>query len=198
MSDQGQRIENPVTGQTMIFLETGETTNGEVFRAEGIFQPGGFAGPLHLHPFQEERFEVTQGTAGFKVGGKQLQLNPGEAIVVPAGKKHTFWNAGSSQTHVVMEFRPALPSTRRFYEYFFGMAQAGLTGKDGMPNMWRIALQANEFSDHVRLASPPWMVQRAVFALLRPIARLLGYKPLKGKDLLARKQTRQPGEVSAS
>jgi mannose-6-phosphate isomerase-like protein (cupin superfamily) len=186
MAHRGQRIENPVTGQTMIFLETGENTSGEVFRMEGIFRPGGFAGVLHVHPFQEERFAVTQGTAGFRVSSKQLQLGPGETIVVPAGRPHTFWNGGADEMRVVMEFRPALAAaTGRFYEVYFGLAQAGKAGKNGLPSIWQIALQAEEFGDHARLARPPWVVQRAIFALLKPIARLLGYRPFIPQEAAA-------------
>lgn len=181
---RGQRIENPVTGQTMIFLETGEETGGEVFRMEGIFRPGGFAGPVHVHPLQEERFAVTQGTAGFRVGRRRLELGPGEEIVIPTGKPHTFWNAGPDEMRVVMEFRPALVSTGPFYEFYFGLAQAGKAGKNGLPSIWQIALQAEEFADHVRLVSPPWAVQRLFFAVLKPIARLLGYRRFVPEEVL--------------
>lgn len=191
MAHQGQRIENPVTGQTMIFLETGEDTNGEMFKAEGIFRPGGFAGPPHVHPVQEERFTVTQGTAGFKVGSKQVRLGPNETIMIAAGQPHTFWNDGPDQMSVVMEFRPALASTGRFYEFFFGMARAGLVGKDGMPSIWQVVLQSEEFADHVRLVSPPWAIQRFAFTLLKPIARLLGYRIISPESLTAREQAKE-------
>jgi mannose-6-phosphate isomerase-like protein (cupin superfamily) len=178
MTQVGQQIENPVTGQTIIFRATGRETNGEMFQAEGIFRPGGFAGVLHLHPFQEERFEVMQGTCGFQIGRKQVQLGPGETIVVPAGQPHTFWNAGPDEMRVIFKFRPALPSTERFYEFYFGLARAGKAGKDGLPSIWQMALQVDEFADHVRLARPPWWLQRLIFTLLRPLARLLGYQRL--------------------
>jgi len=178
MTQVGQRIENPVTGQTIIFRATGQETNGEVFQAEGIFRPGGFAGVPHYHPFQEEHFEVMQGTACFKVGRRQVQLGPGETIVVPAGQPHTFWNAGQDEMRVIFEFRPALPSTERFYEFYFGLARAGKAGKNGLPSIWQIALQVDEFADHVRLANPPWWIQRVTFTLLRPIALLLGNRRL--------------------
>jgi hypothetical protein len=41
-----------------------------------------------------------------------------------------------------------------------------------------MALQVDEFADHVRLARPPWWLQRLIFTLLRPLARLLGYQRL--------------------
>ena len=178
MAQIGQCIENSVTGQTIIFRATGQETNNEVFQAEGIFKPGGFAGVLHLHPFQEERFEVLQGTAGFKIGHNSVQLGPGEKIVVPAGQPHTFWNAGQDEMQVIFEFRPALPSTARFYEFYFGLARAGKARKNGLPSIWQIALQVDEFADHVRMVSPPWWMQRVIFTLLKPVARLLGYRRL--------------------
>jgi len=178
MTQVGQCIENPVTGQTIIFRATGQETNNEVFQAEGIFKPGGFAGVLHLHPFQEERFEVIQGTVGFKIGHNSVQLGPGEKMVVPAGQPHTFWNAGQDEMRVIFEFRPSLPSTARFYEFYFGVARAGKARKNGLPSIWQIALQVDEFADHVRMARPPWWFQRVIFSLLRPVARLLGYRRL--------------------
>jgi quercetin dioxygenase-like cupin family protein len=178
----------------MIFLETGEDTNGEVFRMEGIFRPGGFAGVRHVHPLQEERFMVTQGKAGFTVGDQQLQLGPGETIIVPAGHAHTFWNAGTDEMRVVMEFRPALAEvTGRFYEFYFGLAQAGKARKNGLPSLWQVALQAEEFGEHARLASPPWVVQRVLFAVLKPVARLLGYRPFISQE--ASVPTRQAERV---
>ena len=178
MTQVGQHIENPVTGQTIIFRATGQETNGEVFQAEGIFRPGGFAGVLHYHPFQKERFEVMEGTACFKVGHKQVQLGPGETIVVPTGQRHTFWNAGQDEMRVIFEFRPALPATVRFYEFYFGLARVGKARKNGLPSIWQIALQVDEFADHVRMANPPWWIQRVIFALLRPVALLIGYRRL--------------------
>ncbi len=194
MAQQGQRIENPVTGQTIVYRATGEETDGALFEAEGIFRPGGFAGALHVHPCQEERFVVTQGTAGFTIGGEQVRVGPGKEIVIPAGRAHTFWNAGSEEMRVIFAFRPALASTARFYEFYFGLAQAGHAKKDGLPSLWQIALQAAEFADHVRLARPPWCLQRIIFALLRPIAHLLGYRCLvyAGPDASPRDTRRTP------
>lgn len=145
---------------------------------EGIFRPGGFVGDPHVHPFQEERFDVLAGTAGFRVGQEQIHRRPGEQITIPAGQAHTFWNACEGEMRVMTEFRPALASTGPFYESCFGLARDGKGGTNGLPSIWQIALQVEEFGDHVRLASPPWPLQRAIFALLRPIARLLGYRRL--------------------
>jgi hypothetical protein len=38
-----------------------------------------------------------------------------------------------------------------------------------------------QFADEIRIVSPPWPVQRAVCALLAPIARLRGHTATDGQ-----------------
>lgn len=40
----------------------------------------------------------------------------------------------------------------------------------------QLAVMVPFFGDEMRLTSPSWAVQRAVFALLAPVGRLLGYR----------------------
>ena len=123
MARPGDAIENPVTGQRLTFLVTGADSGGELFRAEGAFPAGGFAGVEHLHPHQHERFEVLAGRAAFSIEGVERVFGTGQTVEVPAGTKHTFRNAGDDEMRVVFEFRPAPASTERFYELYFGFAQ---------------------------------------------------------------------------
>lgn len=62
---------------------------------------------------------------------------------------------------------------------YFALARAGMTNAKGMPSIWQIAVETPFVSDHVRLASPPWPIQRAALALLRPMAHLMGYRPFE-------------------
>jgi hypothetical protein len=48
--------------------------------------------------------------------------------------------------------------------------------KKGLPNLLQLALFAREFEDVMYLTSPPRVVQKVLFGVLAPIARLLGYK----------------------
>jgi mannose-6-phosphate isomerase-like protein (cupin superfamily) len=172
----GDQIENPVTGQRIVFRRTSEETGGVVSEFDGIFRKGGFAGPEHVHPIQDERFEVIAGQAGFMVGGEQKTLGPKGIIDVPRGVRHTVWNQGNDDLHIRNYFHPGTPSTERFYETFFRLGREGKVNRSGMPNLLLVAMLAPQFADHVRLASPPWWLQRATFATLRPIALLLGYR----------------------
>lgn len=168
-------IDNPLTGYSMTFIEASDHR----FRFRESMRPGAPSPALHVHPFQEERFEVIAGSVAFRVGKRQVVCGPGESVSVPVGVAHTFVNAGERAAEMLGEYRPGLPEmSRRFHEVYFALARAGLTDANGMPSIWQIAVEMPLVSNHVRLASPPWPVQRVVLALLRPIARALGNRPL--------------------
>lgn len=171
--DAGDVIENPVTGQRLTFSATARDTAGEVFRAEGAFPPGGFAGVEHVHPRQDEHFEVLAGRAAFRVEGREVVLGAGETIDVPAGTRHTFANGGDEEMRVLFEFRPALECTDLFYELYFGAAQEGRVNAQAMPGLLDIAIAWPLVSEHAVLARPPAWVQHLTFWLLRPVARLM-------------------------
>jgi quercetin dioxygenase-like cupin family protein len=171
MAHAGDVIENPVTGQRLVFLVTSADSRGELFAAEGIFPPGGFAGAPHIHPDQDERFEVLAGEAGFDVDGHRQVLGPGETLDLPRGTKHTFANAGQDEMRVRFEFRPALPSTERFYEIYFAFAQQGRVNAKAMPGLLDIAIVWPVISEHAVLATPPAAIQHALFRVLAPLAR---------------------------
>ncbi len=174
MAQAGDVIENPVTGQRLIFLMTAADTNGESVVAEGIFPPGGFAGVPHVHPDQDEHFEVLAGQARFDVDGRHHVLGARETIDVPRGTKHTFSNAGEDEMRVRFEFRPALTSTEQFYEIYFAFAQQGRVNAKAMPGLLDIATVWPITAEHAVLASPPAAIQHTLFRALAPVARIAG------------------------
>src|ERR1043166_4345590 len=104
----GDPTENPVPGERIVVRQTSRETNGAAVVIETYVQPHGFVAAAHVHPSQEERFEVLRGTVGFKIGGKELVAGPGQRLTVPAGTRHKFWHAGDDVAHFVCEIRPAL------------------------------------------------------------------------------------------
>jgi mannose-6-phosphate isomerase-like protein (cupin superfamily) len=177
MAHAGDVIENPVTRQRLVFLITSADSDGELFAAEGIFSPGGFAGVPHVHPHQDERFEVLAGHAAFDIDGAHHVLGAGDTIDVPRGTSHTFANAGADEMRVRFEFRPALTSTERFYELYFAFAQEDRVNTKGMPSLLDIATVWPVTSEHAVLATPPPVIQHALFHLLGPVARITGRQP---------------------
>jgi quercetin dioxygenase-like cupin family protein len=172
----GDVIENPVTGERILFRTTSAETNGEAVVIECWVDPNGFVAKPHVHPYQEERFEILRGSVMFRLNGQLLAAAPGDRVLVPRGAAHQFWNDGEDEAHFVCEIRPAL-QFEQLLETMFSLAADGKTNRKGMPNPLRLAVIAAAHFDTVRLPSPPAWLQRVGLALGAPVGRLLGFRP---------------------
>jgi mannose-6-phosphate isomerase-like protein (cupin superfamily) len=172
----GDTIENPITGERIVFNKTSAETGGEAVEIEVYVRPGGVVAAAHVHPCQTERFEVISGRIGMKVGRRRLEAGPNDIVVVEPGTPHKFWNAGDGELHFLTVVKPAL-QFERLLETMFGLAVDGKTNRKGMPNPLRLAVIAKEHFDDVRLPFPPAWMQRAGLAVGAPLGRLAGYEP---------------------
>jgi quercetin dioxygenase-like cupin family protein len=175
MIRSGDRLENPVTGEVLVFHRTSEETNGESVLVETIVRPHGFVAAAHVHPFQTERFEVLEGVLGLRIDEKEFLARPGAVAVVAPGTPHRFWNAGEEEARFLCEVRPAL-QFESLIETMFSLAAEGQTNRKGLPNPLRLAVIARAHFDTVRLPFPPAWVQRAALALGAPLGKTLGYE----------------------
>jgi quercetin dioxygenase-like cupin family protein len=176
MEQTDAEIHNRRTGQRMRFLQTAADTDGALLRIESVNPPTGVAEPEHIHPRQESRAKLIKGTLRFTVNGEERRLSPGDAITIAAGTPHYFLNDGGEDAVSIQEFRPAL-RTADFFKTLFELAERGKLDQSGMPSLLTLALLGPMYADEIRATSPPWLIQRAAFALLAPIARLRGHTP---------------------
>jgi quercetin dioxygenase-like cupin family protein len=172
----GTAIESPQTGERLIFRSTSDSSNGELFQAELIVQPGPYVVRSHIHPMQEERFVVLDGRYGWRIGGKSGVAVAGETLVCPAGVPHSQWNAGSTPMRIYYEHRPALTSAEVFFETQFGLSRDGKLTDDGDIRLLQAAVLLDEVSDFIRPASPPVWLQKLLFPTLGKIGRSRGYR----------------------
>ena len=176
MITTGQSITNSVTGETLVFRTTSADTNGERVVVETFVEPDGAVAAAHVHPAQEERFEVLAGELEFRLGKRTLVAKPGDRILVPVGTPHRFRNVGDETAHFVCEVTPAL-GFEQLIETMFSLAEDGKVNRKGMPNPLRLAVIARHHFGDVRLPFPPAWLQRLGLALGAPLGRLLGYRP---------------------
>ncbi len=172
----GDTLYNPVTGERMTFIETSADTNGEYVKIELTAEPGAVVAAAHVHPQQEERFEILRGVMGLKVDGEKLEARAGDVLIVDAGLAHKWWNAGDSELVFRCTVRPA-GKFESLIETMFSLAAEGRTNKKGMPNPLQLAVVAQHHFDDVVLPLVPVWMQRAALAMGAPIGRLLGYEP---------------------
>jgi quercetin dioxygenase-like cupin family protein len=176
MARQGDAIENPVTGERITFLKTSRDTGGELLQLHWSLKPDGFLPGAHTHPRQKERFEVLSGTLGIRVGRSKYRLGAGEAMVVPPGAVHSWWNEGDEVIRSLLEFRPAL-KMESVFEITFGLARDGKISKKGIPSPLQIIIALlDEYENELGI---PWVAQRvqhAIVSRLAPLAHRRGYR----------------------
>lgn len=83
----------PLAGKVM-----GSTENGFVVAewrdAGGPPGPPRYIAPLHLHHHDDEAWYVLEGRLCVLVGDDQVEVRAGAGVLVPRGRKHTYWNPG--------------------------------------------------------------------------------------------------------
>ena len=174
MAYAGQTIHNPVSGEQITFLQTATDTDGELLEFELELTADGRVPGAHVHPEQEERFHVLEGTMTFRLGMKKITATAGESVVVPAGRMHKFANGGDEAARVRVEVVPALDME----ELLCTTAELALEGKvlrSGMPKPVHLALFVRRFRREVRAPFPPAPIVHALLAPLAALARARGH-----------------------
>src|SRR6478672_5585528 len=183
----GQTVENPQTGERLVFSKTAAETGGEVTEFEAFIAPGGHLPAAHVHPGQSERFEITKGTLTLKIDGRKVVATEGDVVTIEAGQAHNFWNRTDEEVSFKVEVRPAL-KIESVIETMYGLAADGKTNRFGMPNPLRLAVIARHHLDTVTLPVVPVALQRAALSVGAPIGRMAGY---------AATYSRKPGTTPA-
>ena len=58
--------------------------------------------PLHVHHADDECWYGLDGRLGFLVDGEEVEAGPGDAVFVPAGTPHAYWNAEEGPTRYLL------------------------------------------------------------------------------------------------
>jgi quercetin dioxygenase-like cupin family protein len=166
---------HPVTGERIVFRKRARDTAGELMEMTLYLAPSGFIAAAHVHPEQEERFEVSGAPVTFRVAGKERVYQPGEVAVVPKGVPHVWWNSSDREVVTLVQFRPAL-DTETFFETFFGLARDGKVNARGLPNPLQMMVFARDFRREMQLPPPAQQLLGPIAMLLAPVARAMGYR----------------------
>lgn len=174
MARAGAVILNPVIGDRVEFRRTTADTAGELLEFDIFARAGAQGPPEHIHPSSAERFEVLRGTLRARLAGVERAVVAGESLTIPAGTLHTWWNSGDEEVQVRVQITPA-GRMETFLETIYGLASAGLTNDKGVPGFLQLSVFAPAYFDTNHIVRPPLALQRVVFGVVGPVARLLGY-----------------------
>lgn len=167
-------MENPISGQHLIIQKVAQDTGGELLEVESVYTvPTPLTATYPLPPPPGGTLRGSCWQAQRPGGRARTNARRGRGPDLTPGVPHEMW-AAQAGVRVNWQTRPAL-KTEAFFETVWGLAKDGKVNDKGVPNLLRVALITREYEDEFRLVSPPWAVQRALFGLLAPVGRLLGY-----------------------
>jgi quercetin dioxygenase-like cupin family protein len=205
MAFRGQVLINQISGERFVFHTTAADSGGELLEFDTVVEPYGRVPGGHVHPGQQESFEVRTGVMRFRKGLRTVTAGPGDLVVVEPGTYHRFANAGDEPAIVRVRITPAL-RMEELFETVAALAAEGRTLRSGMPRPLDLALFMREFEHEVAAPVAPALA-RTVMAPLAAIGERRGLatryghsRPVPAGPLSVRPAPARPGagRVSAT
>lgn len=177
MTRAGQMIENPVSGERIIYGKTSHDTGDELIQFDYFLRPHGvgFGATPHYHLRQEEWLKIVSGRLQYILGSKKASIGPGEEIVLRPKIPHAHGvNSSDEELHVKWESRNGqAQAAERFAQTWFGLARDGKSNKVGTPKLLQLAVMIQGNRDRIR---PSSRYVAALVPILAPIGKLSGHK----------------------
>jgi quercetin dioxygenase-like cupin family protein len=177
----GDTLENPITGERMVFRKTAGDTNGELMQSDFFMRPHskGVATVEHSQPELEQRLEVISGAMSYTLGKSKAKkiANAGEKVIIPPKVPHSIWNDGDEELHALDEYIPAY-NMEKFFETTYGLAKDGIkcNKKTGVPNLSQISIMLQHFRREIAPGSGAGKILGGLAVIVAPIARARGYR----------------------
>ena len=180
----GQAVFNPVSGERTTFVRTAASTDGHALELLWRVPVGSRMAALpHKHPDDAEEFELLEGTAEYRVGGKRETKEAPHRFTVPANTSHVHpKNVGEDELVLrqwieVDEPRHAtLAGIQAYFETGVALAHEGKINRIGLirnPLQFAITVSACLMPDSV-LTFPPAAVQVPPTKGMATLAKRLG------------------------
>ena len=185
MLKAGDSIENPVTGQRILFCRVAPDTQGAFVEVEYFNAPftGKGAAPAHFHRTFTERFEILAGRARYRLDKVEHDAGPGAMLTFPPGVPHLHpWSISAEVLHVRQTTIPDRPDVAALVASggalvtLFGLARDGKVNKDGLPNLLQLAVLVHSIMPYSYLEGMPILVQEVLFGSLAALGSALGYR----------------------
>ncbi len=161
-------VENPVSGERIVFTETGADSAGERLRFDFFVRPGGGVPVAHRHSGQHEHMRCVRGALQVTLDGTDVVLGPGDELTIEPGTTHQMANRGDVEAMCEVEYRPA-GRNEEWFRLLHGFAYRH--GHD--PSLLDLAPFLPAMG--ILVPKPPEVPQRILIGyVLRPLAILLG------------------------
>jgi mannose-6-phosphate isomerase-like protein (cupin superfamily) len=146
----------------------------ESWRVTMILAPGFGGPPLHIHPHQEESYEVQSGVLDVFIDREWREVKAGERVTVPAGAPHTIRNLHGEEMRAINVHAPALDFPHfmaSLHELAHGGKVRALPPKDPRSVIY-LSMLFTAHEQSLISVKPPQRLMR----ILAVIGRRLGYR----------------------
>ena len=134
-------------------------------------QPGG-ASAVHIHPMQEETYQVLDGQMEVLLDNKWKMVKAGETVVIPRGAVHAFRNTGAQAAKAINRHYPGL----RFGEMLVTIQQyineGKITSTTGFRNLAHMSSIMLRYDDVMQTVKPP----KGLLRFMAAAGKLFGYR----------------------
>ncbi len=178
MPQKGEILRNSATGDVYEFLELSRDTDGARFRMKQTLNKAQLY-PAHIHPVQDEVFEVLEGKLTILFEGKTKTLAPGEKMELPRNMAHNHFNDHDQPVTFIQTVSPAL-DFEYWMENIVGLTKDGKI-KNGKAGLVQDLVTLRYLDSRTFLAGMPLVIQKILMNIVGPIGRLSGYRAIYKK-----------------
>jgi quercetin dioxygenase-like cupin family protein len=157
----------------MELLETSDMTNGARVRTRFLFSATGARVAKHLHPYQDESYEVISGNLVYLLNGTKHVAPAGSSVRLPRGVPHQHFSEGPEDTLAVQTMTPGLDFDY-VLETIFGLGSEGRLGS--VSYILQGLVMIRKMEGPFALAILPLWFQKALAWMVTPFAYRLGYR----------------------
>lgn len=162
------------SGDSVELLETSAMTGGERVRARLVFKAGGLKVVPHIHPHQDETYEVISGKLTYLLDGAKNVAPAGTTVVLPRGISHQHYCGGPEDAVTIQTMTPGWDFDY-LLENVFGLGSEGRAIR-GLDNILQGIVWLRRLKSGFFLAGIPIWMQRALAWIATPILELFGYR----------------------
>ena len=133
--------------------------------------PGGKSA-IHVHPNQEEIYEIKEGEMEVYLHNHWKLLKAGERVTIPKGTVHAFRNAGKKKVVALNVHNPGLRFGQMLEETQQLIKEGKLTGTSGFKNIIYMCMQMLKYNDVMVPVKPPLSLVK----VMAKMGKRLGYR----------------------
>lgn len=133
--------------------------------------PGGESA-IHIHPHQDETYEVQEGEIEVYLQDTWRTLKQGESVVIPAGTVHAFRNKGTEKVVAFNRHHPGLRFGQMLETIQQYINEGKIKGTTGFKNLAYMSSIMVQYGDVMKTIKPP----AALIHFMATLGKAFGYK----------------------